>query len=61
MSDASLIPPGFSDDACDEGAPTERDPGRVTAMSAPPRGVALSVLWWLEGEADSASSAVGSE
>jgi hypothetical protein len=60
MSDASLIPPGFSDDACDEGAPTERDPGRVTAASAPPRGVALSVLWWLEGEAEDAHGVASS-
>jgi hypothetical protein len=61
MSDASLIPPGFSDDACDEGAPTERDPGRATATSPPPRGVALSVLWWLEGEAEDARSAASND
>jgi hypothetical protein len=61
MSDASLIPPGFSDDACDEGAPTERDPGRASAPSLPPRGVALSVLWWLEGEAENARSAASND
>jgi hypothetical protein len=62
MSDASLIPPGFSDEACDEGAPTERDPGRVgAATSVPPRGVALSVLWWLEGEAQNARSAASND
>jgi hypothetical protein len=62
MSDASLIPPGFSDDACDEGAPTERDPGRAAATtSAPPRGVALSVLWWLEGDAENARSAASND
>jgi hypothetical protein len=61
MSDASLIPPGFSDDACDEAAPTERDPGRPSATSLPPRGVALSVLWWLEGEAENARSAASND
>ena len=42
MSDEALVQPAFSDEACDECAPTERDPSR------PARGVALSVLWWLE-------------
>ena len=46
MSDENLIPPAFSDEACDECAPTERDPSR------PARGVALSVLWWLEKDVE---------
>ena len=46
MSDETLLRPEFSDDACEECAPTERDPS--TTHATPPRGVALSVLWWLE-------------
>jgi hypothetical protein len=60
MSDASLIPAGFSDDACDESAPTERDPSQPASLS-PPLGVALSVLWWIEGDADHASHAASKD
>jgi hypothetical protein len=55
MSDETLRAPEFVDDA-DAEAPTERDPrvhDAVTGM--PPRGIALSVLWWLEGDVDSAT------
>ena len=54
MSDVSRCEPEFMD-AADAEAPTERDP-RVHDANAgmPPRGVALSVLWWLEGDAASA-------
>jgi len=56
MSDEARLAPEFVD-AFDVEAPTERDP-RVHAPASehasgmPPRGVALSVLWWLEGDAD---------
>ena len=53
MSDETLLPSDNSDDACDVCAPTERDPSRAT-LATPPRGVALSVLWWLETEGDDA-------
>jgi len=46
MSDENLVPPAFSDEACDECAPTERDASR------PARGVALSVLCWLEKDVE---------
>jgi hypothetical protein len=39
----------MSVDVVDECAPTERDPS-LLAVATPSRGVALSVLWWLEGE-----------
>ena len=54
MSDVARVEPEFMD-AADAEAPTERDP-RVHESTAgmPARGVALSVLWWLEGDADSA-------
>jgi hypothetical protein len=58
MSDEARVETEFVD-AADAEAPTERDP-RVhdTAAGMPPRGVALSVLWWLEGaEADAADAA----
>jgi hypothetical protein len=47
MSDERLPSPQSTDDAVDDSAPTERDPGPRRSMT-PPRGVALSVLWWLE-------------
>ncbi|HSO41223.1 MAG TPA: hypothetical protein VLT33_52235 [Labilithrix sp.] len=50
MSDENLMQPGFPDDACDECAPTERAPACSTP-GQPVRGVALSVLWWLETDA----------
>ena len=43
----------LSNDALEECAPTERDPHRST-LELPARGVALSVLWWLESDADGA-------
>lgn len=52
MSDETQLDREFVDPA-DVEAPTERDPrvhGSSTGM--PPRGVALSVLWWLEGDSD---------
>ena len=49
MSDESLMAATFSDDSCDACAPTERDPGRAN-RPVPDRGVALSVLWWLESD-----------
>jgi hypothetical protein len=55
MSDARLLAPDSSDDACDDSAPTERDPTALLPR-LPSRGVALSVLWWLEGDPDGASS-----
>lgn len=48
MSDEFLFSPGMSVDAVDECAPTERDPSHL-AVATPSRGVALSVLWWLDG------------
>jgi hypothetical protein len=41
--------------AVDECAPTERDPS-LLAVATPSRGVALTVLWWLEGEDASRSA-----
>jgi hypothetical protein len=54
MSDERRAEPQFADPD-DAGAPTERDP-RVHGPSSgmPARGVALSVLWWLEGDAETA-------
>jgi len=49
MSDENLYSPASTVDSVDECAPTERDPSRL-AVATPSRGVALSVLWWLEGE-----------
>ena len=49
MSDESLVHPSNEDSSCDTGAPTERDPSRSKAV-LPARGIALSVLWWLESE-----------
>ena len=49
MSDALPFPSHISVDVVDECAPTERDPAPV-GVGTPSRGVALSVLWWLEGE-----------
>jgi hypothetical protein len=54
MSDERLLSPDPADDACDECAPTERDPAALLPR-LPSRGVALSVLWWLEGELESAA------
>lgn len=53
MSDETRFDAEFTDPT-DVEAPTERDP-RVheSLASMPPRGVALSVLWWLEGDAES--------
>lgn len=51
MSYDCVFLPEMSVDAVDESAPTERDPSRL-AVATPSRGVALSVLWWLEGQAD---------
>ena len=48
MSDENVMQPAFSDDACDDSAPTERAPAPSTPLGIPARGVALSVLWWLE-------------
>ena len=54
MSDGRRSEPEFTD-AADAEAPTERDPRVHESLAAlPPRGVALSVLWWLEGDADPA-------
>ncbi|MBS2011826.1 MAG: hypothetical protein JST00_02835 [Deltaproteobacteria bacterium] len=39
----------YGDDAGDECPPTEPDPS-TGPSSMPPRGVALSVLWWLDDE-----------
>ena len=49
MSDVSSFPSNISVDVVDECAPTERDPAPL-GVGTPSRGVALSVLWWLEGE-----------
>lgn len=49
MSDEGLSLPSNSAHAVDDCAPTERDPSRL-AVGTPSRGVALSVLWWLDGE-----------
>jgi hypothetical protein len=49
MSDETLPSPVISVDTVDECAPTERDP-LLLAVATPPRGIALSVLWWLERE-----------
>lgn len=54
MSDGNLSSALISVDAVDECAPTERDPS-LLAVGTPSRGVALSVLWWLEGEPSSDS------
>ena len=52
MSDGTHREPEFLDSA-DAEAPTERDPRVHDAGGGmPPRGVALSVLWWLEGDLD---------
>ena len=57
MSDGSHIEPEFSD-AADVEAPTERDPRVHEPLSGmPARGVALSVLWWLDGDVHHADSA----
>lgn len=55
MSDETRVESGFIDPT-DAEAATERDP-RVheSLASMPPRGVALSVLWWLEGDAESSA------
>jgi hypothetical protein len=55
MSDEVLLSPQIGVDAVDEGAPTER---AIPLPPAPPpsRGVALSVLWWLESDADSGTA-----
>jgi hypothetical protein len=51
MSDETLPPQDISDDASEECAPTERAPSR-SKLHTPPRGVALSVLWWCEDEGE---------
>ncbi len=54
MSDESLMQPNFKDE-CEERAPTDVAP--IRSSSGPPvRGVALSVLWWLEGDGARASA-----
>jgi hypothetical protein len=57
MSDESLVDAEFPTecaDPTDAEAPTERDPRFHDGLATkPPRGVALSVLWWLEGDAES--------
>jgi len=58
MSDEYLFSPVMSVDAVDECAPTERDPS-LHGVGTPSRGVALSVLWWLEGEDANARGASG--
>lgn len=51
MSDDTQLDTEFTDPA-DAEAPTERDPRvREVASGMPARGVALSVLWWLEDDA----------
>jgi hypothetical protein len=55
MSDETLVDTEFLGPT-DVEAPTERDPRVHEVVSGmPARGVALSVLWWLEGDADSAA------
>jgi hypothetical protein len=49
MSDERLPSPQSTDDAVDDSAPTERDP-RPRRSITPSRGIALSVLWWVESE-----------
>ena len=50
MSDETRLDREFADPA-DAEAPTERDPRAHAPLSGTPaRGVALSVLWWLEGD-----------
>jgi len=49
MSDEPLFSSATSVDVVDECAPTERDPS-LLGVATPSRGVALSVLWWLDGE-----------
>lgn len=49
MSDERLCLPDFAVDAVDECAPTEREPSLRTRAAAL-RGIALSVLWWSEGD-----------
>jgi hypothetical protein len=49
MSDERLASPQSTDDAVDDSAPTERDPAARRRIT-PSRGVAMSVLWWLEAE-----------
>lgn len=50
MSDETRLDREIADPT-DAEAPTERDPRMPEALTgAPPRGVALSVLWWLEGD-----------
>jgi hypothetical protein len=49
MSDEPGLSSNISVDVVDECAPTEREPALV-GVATPSRGVALSVLWWLEGE-----------
>jgi hypothetical protein len=57
MSYECLFSPELSVDAVDACAPTERDPSRL-AVATPARGVALSVLWWLEGEEPNENGAI---
>jgi hypothetical protein len=49
MSDEPLFSSSISAGVVDDCAPTERDPSHM-GVGTPSRGVALSVLWWLEGE-----------
>jgi hypothetical protein len=60
MSDEPLFSSEMSVDVVDECAPTERDPS-LLAVATPSRGVALSVLWWLEGEDANGSGVSESE
>ena len=60
MSDEPLFSSNIPVDEVDECAPTERDPS-LLSVATPSRGVALSVLWWLEGEDASVRAAPESE
>lgn len=52
MSDETRLDGEFADPA-DAEAPTERDPRAHDGITGiPARGVALSVLWWLEHDGD---------
>lgn len=46
------LSPGFSLDAMDVEAPTERDWRVPDEDRRMPPGIAMSVLWWVEAEAE---------
>jgi hypothetical protein len=60
MSDEPRFSSSISVDVVDECAPTEREPS-LHSVATPSRGVALSVLWWLEGEDANESAIAESE